>query len=90
MPVPENFRLEETTLAPDLKDGEILVRTLHLSVDPYMVLIKSFKLYQLHIKINTWYKKKRLQFLICIIVKSYSPPRSSRERLRQPVSKTQP
>ncbi|XP_041809768.1 prostaglandin reductase 2 [Chelmon rostratus] len=36
VPVPENFRLEETTLAPDLKDGEILVRTLHLSVDPYM------------------------------------------------------
>ncbi|GAA6223308.1 prostaglandin reductase 2 [Lates japonicus] len=35
-PVPENFRLEETTLAPDLKDGEALVRTLYLSVDPYM------------------------------------------------------
>ncbi|KAG7237989.1 hypothetical protein INR49_031343, partial [Caranx melampygus] len=35
-PVPENFRLEETTFAPDLKDGEVLVRTLYLSVDPYM------------------------------------------------------
>uniref|UniRef100_A0A8C2XMR8 Prostaglandin reductase 2 n=1 Tax=Cyclopterus lumpus TaxID=8103 RepID=A0A8C2XMR8_CYCLU len=35
-PVPGNFRLEETTLAPDLKDGEVLVRTLCLSVDPYM------------------------------------------------------
>ncbi|KAM9341343.1 prostaglandin reductase 2 [Symphorus nematophorus] len=35
-PVPENFRLEETTLTPDLKDGEVLVRTLYLSVDPYM------------------------------------------------------
>ncbi|XP_037602491.1 prostaglandin reductase 2 [Sebastes umbrosus] len=35
-PVPENFRLEETTLNPDLKDGEVLVRTLCLSVDPYM------------------------------------------------------
>ncbi|XP_040916538.1 prostaglandin reductase 2 [Toxotes jaculatrix] len=35
-PVPDNFRLEETTLAPDLKDGEVLVRTLYLSVDPYM------------------------------------------------------
>ncbi|XP_070835101.1 prostaglandin reductase 2 [Chaetodon trifascialis] len=35
-PVAENFRLEETTLAPDLKDGEVLVRTLYLSVDPYM------------------------------------------------------
>uniref|UniRef100_A0AAX7V5G5 15-oxoprostaglandin 13-reductase n=1 Tax=Astatotilapia calliptera TaxID=8154 RepID=A0AAX7V5G5_ASTCA len=35
-PVPENFRLEEITLAPDLKDGEVLVRTLYLSVDPYM------------------------------------------------------
>ncbi|XP_034713686.1 prostaglandin reductase 2 [Etheostoma cragini] len=36
VPVPENFRLEETTLVPDLKDGEVLVRTLYLSVDPYM------------------------------------------------------
>ncbi|KAM9708038.1 prostaglandin reductase 2 [Menidia menidia] len=35
-PVPENFCLEEITLAPDLKDGEVLVRTLYLSVDPYM------------------------------------------------------
>ncbi|XP_049453159.1 prostaglandin reductase 2-like isoform X1 [Epinephelus fuscoguttatus] len=36
VPVPENFRVEETTLTPDLKDGEVLVRTLYLSVDPYM------------------------------------------------------
>lgn len=36
VPVPENFRLEEITLAPDLKDGEVLARTLYLSVDPYM------------------------------------------------------
>lgn len=36
-PVPGNFRVEETTLAPDLEDGEVLVRTLYLSVDPYMV-----------------------------------------------------
>uniref|UniRef100_UPI003AAC2F20 prostaglandin reductase 2 isoform X3 n=1 Tax=Centroberyx gerrardi TaxID=166262 RepID=UPI003AAC2F20 len=36
VPVPENFRLEETTLRLDLKDGEVLVRTLYLSVDPYM------------------------------------------------------
>ncbi|CAJ1074455.1 prostaglandin reductase 2 [Xyrichtys novacula] len=35
-PVPENFRLEDTTLSPDLKDGEVLLRTLYLSVDPYM------------------------------------------------------
>ncbi|XP_061599199.1 prostaglandin reductase 2 isoform X2 [Cololabis saira] len=35
-PVPENFRLEEVTLTPDLKDGDVLVRTLYLSVDPYM------------------------------------------------------
>ncbi len=40
-PVPENFRLEKTTLAPNLKDGEVLVQTLHLSVDPYMVFIQS-------------------------------------------------
>nr|XP_043903202.1 prostaglandin reductase 2 isoform X2 [Solea senegalensis] len=36
VPVPENFRLEESTLVPDLKDGEVLVQTLYLSVDPYM------------------------------------------------------
>ncbi|XP_029983139.1 prostaglandin reductase 2 isoform X1 [Sphaeramia orbicularis] len=36
VPVPENFRLEEKTLTTDLKDGEVLVRTLYLSVDPYM------------------------------------------------------
>lgn len=35
-PVPENFQLEETTLSPELTDGEVLVRTLYLSVDPYM------------------------------------------------------
>lgn len=36
VPVPENFRLEKKTLIPDLNDGEVLVRTLYLSVDPYM------------------------------------------------------
>ncbi|XP_062252728.1 prostaglandin reductase 2 isoform X1 [Platichthys flesus] len=36
VPGPENFRLEESTLAPDLKEEEALVRTLYLSVDPYM------------------------------------------------------
>ncbi|CAG13146.1 unnamed protein product, partial [Tetraodon nigroviridis] len=35
-PEPGNFRVEETTLEPDLEDGEVLVRTLYLSVDPYM------------------------------------------------------
>lgn len=40
-PVPGNFRVEETTLAPDLEDGEVLVRTLYLSVDPYMVMMKN-------------------------------------------------
>lgn len=44
-PVPENFRVEETTLAPDLEDGEVLVRTLYLSVDPYMVFILYFHLF---------------------------------------------
>jgi NADPH-dependent curcumin reductase CurA len=34
-PVPENFRLAETAL-PALKDGEVLVRNLFISVDPYM------------------------------------------------------
>ncbi|XP_039597431.1 prostaglandin reductase 2 [Polypterus senegalus] len=35
-PVPENFRLEECSFVVDLKPGEVLVRTLYLSVDPYM------------------------------------------------------
>ncbi|XP_036398276.1 prostaglandin reductase 2 isoform X1 [Megalops cyprinoides] len=35
-PVPENFRVEESTLMTDLKPGEVRVRTLYLSVDPYM------------------------------------------------------
>lgn len=40
-PSPENFRLEEMILAPDLNDGEVMVRTVYLSVDPYMVLNQS-------------------------------------------------
>jgi NADPH-dependent curcumin reductase CurA len=35
VPSPENFRLEEATL-PELGDGQILVRVLWLSLDPYM------------------------------------------------------
>jgi NADPH-dependent curcumin reductase CurA len=34
-PVPENFRLAETPL-PELQDGQVLVRNLFISVDPYM------------------------------------------------------
>ena len=34
-PVPENFRLAESPL-PELQDGQILVRNLYISVDPYM------------------------------------------------------
>ncbi|QDW29083.1 NADP-dependent oxidoreductase [Arthrobacter sp. KBS0702] len=34
-PVPENFRLAESAL-PDLQDGQVLVRNLFISVDPYM------------------------------------------------------
>jgi NADPH-dependent curcumin reductase CurA len=34
-PVPENFRLAESPL-PELQDGQILVRNLFMSVDPYM------------------------------------------------------
>lgn len=34
-PVPENFRLAESPL-PELQDGQILVRNLYVSVDPYM------------------------------------------------------
>ncbi|XP_027028601.2 prostaglandin reductase 2 isoform X1 [Tachysurus fulvidraco] len=35
-PSPDNFRVEEANLCTELKQGEILVRTLYLSVDPYM------------------------------------------------------
>lgn len=35
LPTPENFSLEQTELAP-LQDGEVLVRNLYMSVDPYM------------------------------------------------------
>ncbi|XP_072485267.1 prostaglandin reductase 2 isoform X1 [Notamacropus eugenii] len=35
-PVAENFRMEEATLADTLKEGQVKVRTLYLSVDPYM------------------------------------------------------
>ncbi|QCB98499.1 NADP-dependent oxidoreductase [Arthrobacter sp. PAMC25564] len=34
-PRPENFRLAETKL-PELQDGQVLVRNLYISVDPYM------------------------------------------------------
>ena len=35
MPKPENFELVQENL-PALKDGEILISSLYLSVDPYM------------------------------------------------------
>src|SRR5258706_15817967 len=35
MPKESDFRIEESPIAP-LKDGEVLVRALYLSVDPYM------------------------------------------------------
>ena len=34
-PTPENFRLEREAL-PDLEDGQVLLKTLYLSLDPYM------------------------------------------------------
>src|SRR5471032_2291064 len=34
-PTPENFRLERVAL-PELADGQVLLRTLYLSLDPYM------------------------------------------------------
>ena len=34
-PAPENFRLAETAV-PELQDGQVLVRNLFISVDPYM------------------------------------------------------
>ncbi|XP_077320679.1 prostaglandin reductase 2-like isoform X1 [Lithobates pipiens] len=35
-PVPENFRLEEAELSEELKDGQVLAKTLYISVDPYL------------------------------------------------------
>ncbi|XP_036809578.1 prostaglandin reductase 2 isoform X5 [Oncorhynchus mykiss] len=35
-PVPGHFRVEEAIVGPFLKEGQVLVRTLFLSVDPYM------------------------------------------------------
>ena len=34
-PIPDNFRLEEQAL-PALVDGQVLLRTVYLSLDPYM------------------------------------------------------
>ncbi|NWU89319.1 PTGR2 reductase, partial [Upupa epops] len=36
VPVAENFRLEQSTIADTIQAGQVLVRTLYLSVDPYM------------------------------------------------------
>lgn len=36
-PVAENFRVEEFSLPDALNEGQVQVRTLYLSVDPYMV-----------------------------------------------------
>ncbi|EDL02770.1 zinc binding alcohol dehydrogenase, domain containing 1, isoform CRA_a [Mus musculus] len=35
-PVAENFRVEEFSLPDALNEGQVQVRTLYLSVDPYM------------------------------------------------------
>lgn len=39
-PVAENFRVEEVNLPDCVNEGQVQVRTLYLSVDPYMVRIK--------------------------------------------------
>ncbi|XP_069805345.1 prostaglandin reductase 2 isoform X4 [Dendropsophus ebraccatus] len=36
-PATENFRLEETDLTEELTDGQVLARTLYISVDPYLL-----------------------------------------------------
>ncbi|CAN0092594.1 unnamed protein product [Bubo scandiacus] len=36
VPVAENFRLEQSTIADTIQAGQVRVRTLYLSVDPYM------------------------------------------------------
>ncbi|KAM4690521.1 prostaglandin reductase 2-like [Rhinophrynus dorsalis] len=35
-PVAENFRLEELSVSEELTEGQVLVRTLYLALDPYM------------------------------------------------------
>ena len=35
VPTPGNFRLEEAAM-PDLPDGQVLLETIYLSLDPYM------------------------------------------------------
>lgn len=35
-PVAENFRVEEVNLPENINEGQVQVRTLYLSVDPYM------------------------------------------------------
>lgn len=37
VPVAENFRLEQSTIADTVQAGQVRVKTLYLSVDPYMV-----------------------------------------------------
>ena len=39
-PVAENFRVEEVNLPENINEGQVQVRTLYLSVDPYMVRIR--------------------------------------------------
>ena len=39
-PVAENFRVEEVNLPDNISEGQVQVRTLYLSVDPYMVRIR--------------------------------------------------
>lgn len=39
-PVAENFRVEEVSLPDHINEGQVQVRTLYLSVDPYMVRIR--------------------------------------------------
>ena len=34
-PTPANFRIEDVQ-TPELKDGQVLLKTLYLSLDPYM------------------------------------------------------
>uniref|UniRef100_A0A452QK82 15-oxoprostaglandin 13-reductase n=1 Tax=Ursus americanus TaxID=9643 RepID=A0A452QK82_URSAM len=36
-PVAENFRVEEVNLSDNINEGQVQVRTLYLSVDPYML-----------------------------------------------------
>lgn len=54
VPVAENFRMEEGTLPEEIAEGQVRVRTLYLSVDPYMVSATSLQEKFVQLRKNSW------------------------------------